>query len=58
MSELFTQTAQYQLIEGDCLKLLPAMPPETVDVVWTDPPYWFWAQLIWIQPPVKQRMSA
>ena len=39
MSELFTPTTQYQLIEGDCLKLLPAMAPGTVDVVWTDPPY-------------------
>ena len=40
MSQHFTHTtANFELLEGDCLKLLPAMAPETVDVVWTDPPY-------------------
>jgi site-specific DNA-methyltransferase (adenine-specific) len=31
--------AEIQLIHGDCLKLLPAVPECSVDVVWTDPPY-------------------
>ena len=40
MSHLFTPAnTNYELIEGDCLKLLPAMPAESIDVVWTDPPY-------------------
>jgi site-specific DNA-methyltransferase (adenine-specific) len=39
MSELFTPTTNCELIEGDCLKLLPTMPECSVDVVWTDPPY-------------------
>lgn len=32
-------TPNYRLIHGDCLKLLPAMAEGSVDVVWTDPPY-------------------
>jgi site-specific DNA-methyltransferase (adenine-specific) len=40
MSHHFTPTTtNYELIEGDCLKLLPAMEECSVDVVWTDPPY-------------------
>lgn len=40
MSHLFTPTKSHsEIIEGDCLKLLPAMPAESIDVVWTDPPY-------------------
>lgn len=39
MSQHFTPKTNYELIEGDCLKLLPAMPECSVDVVWTDPPY-------------------
>lgn len=33
----------YQLnrvVEGDCLKLIPKLPPESIDVVVTSPPYW------------------
>lgn len=29
----------YQLYQGDCLKLLPTLPDESVDAVITDPPY-------------------
>lgn len=39
MSQHFTPTTPYQLIKGDCLKLLPLMAEGSVDVVWTDPPY-------------------
>jgi len=27
------------LIQGDCLKVLPTLPSESVDLVLTDPPY-------------------
>ena len=39
MSQHFTPTTNYELMEGDCLKLLPTMAECSVDVVWTDPPY-------------------
>lgn len=29
----------YQLYQGDCLKLLPTLPDESIDAVITDPPY-------------------
>ena len=38
MSELFTPS-NYELLEGDCLNLLPTFAEGSVDVVWTDPPY-------------------
>jgi DNA modification methylase len=28
-----------QIIQGDCTKVLPQMPPESIDLVVTDPPY-------------------
>lgn len=40
MSQHFIPTTtNYEVIHGDCLKVLPAMSPESVAVVWTDPPY-------------------
>jgi site-specific DNA-methyltransferase (adenine-specific) len=39
MSQLFKPTTNFELLHGDCLKLLPTMPECSVDVVWTDPPY-------------------
>ncbi len=40
MSEHFTPTTpRYELLHGDCLKILPTMPECSIDVVWTDPPY-------------------
>ena len=39
MSELFSPKTKYELLHSDCLKLLPAMAEGSVDVVWTDPPY-------------------
>ena len=39
MSHIFTLTPNYELLHGDCLKLLPTMAENSVDVVWTDPPY-------------------
>lgn len=29
-----------RVAQGDCLKLIPGIPPESVDVVVTSPPYW------------------
>lgn len=29
----------YRLIQGDCLKVLPTLPNESIDLVLTDPPY-------------------
>ena len=28
-----------QIIKGDCLKILPQLPDESVDLLLTDPPY-------------------
>lgn len=28
-----------QILEGDCLQILPTLPPESIDVVFADPPY-------------------
>lgn len=28
-----------QVLHGDCLELLPALPPESVDLIFADPPY-------------------
>ena len=28
-----------QIITGDCLEVLKALPDESVDIIWTDPPY-------------------
>lgn len=39
MSQHFTPKTKYELLHGDCLNLLPVMPEGSVDVVWTDPPY-------------------
>jgi len=29
-----------RVIEGDCLKLIPQLPPESIDIIVTSPPYW------------------
>ena len=39
MSRHFAPTTNFEMLHGDCLKLLPAMTEGSVDVVWTDPPY-------------------
>ena len=30
---------RFRLYQGDCLDLMPRMPPETFDLIFADPPY-------------------
>ena len=35
----YYQDEAVTIYHGDCREILPAIPPESVDMIWTDPPY-------------------
>ena len=39
MSENATQLPMDQVLQGNCLEILPSLPPESVDLIFADPPY-------------------
>ncbi len=32
--------ADFKIINGDCIEIMRNMPPESVDFIFADPPYW------------------
>jgi len=47
-----------QLLQGDCLELLPTIPDQSVDMILTDPPYGTtackWDSIIPLEPMWKE----
>jgi modification methylase len=39
MSEQLDQLPVDQILQGNCLEVLPTLPPESVDLIFADPPY-------------------
>jgi DNA modification methylase len=39
MADVYWQRDGITLYHGDCLRVMPDLPPASVDLLWTDPPY-------------------
>jgi len=39
MIQPYYRDSAVEIYHADCLELLPAFPPESFDMIWTDPPY-------------------